>query len=49
MAIRGAKAAGAEEIVVVDGHGAGEDWNGNSLVPDLLEPDCEWVAHYSWG
>ena len=48
-AIRGAKAAGAKEIVVVDGHGAGEDWNGNSLVPDLLEADCEWVAHHTWG
>ena len=47
-AVRGAKAAGAKEIVVVDCHGAGGDWTFNSLVPDLLDPDCEWVAHHSW-
>ena len=40
-AIRGAKAAGATEIVVMDCHGAGEEWSFNSLVPDLLHPDCE--------
>lgn len=47
-AVRGAKAAGAKEIVVVDCHGAGGGWTFNSLVPELLEPDCEWVAHHSW-
>ncbi len=48
-AVRGAKAGGATEIVVVDGHGAGGDWSFNSLIPELLDPDCEWVAHHTWG
>jgi D-amino peptidase len=47
-AVRGAKAAGATEIVVVDCHGAGGGWTFNSLVPELLHPDCEWVAHHPW-
>lgn len=47
-AVRGAKAAGATEIVVVDCHGAGGPWSFNSLVPELLDPDCEWVAHHPW-
>ncbi len=47
-AVRGAKAAGAEEIVVVDCHGAGRGWSYNSLIPELLDPDCEWVAHHTW-
>ncbi len=47
-AVRGAKAAGAEEIVVVDCHGAGGDCTFNSLVPELLDADCEWVAHHPW-
>ena len=37
-AVRGAKAAGATEIVVMDCHGAGGGWTFNSLVPDLLAP-----------
>ena len=50
-AVRGAKAAGAEEIVVVDCHGAGSKggWNFNSLIPEALHPDCEWVAGHTWG
>src|SRR3954470_16370499 len=47
-AVRGAKAAGASEIVVVDCHGAGKDWTFNSLVPELLDPDCTWVNHHPW-
>lgn len=47
-AVRGAKAAGATEIHVVDCHGAGGGWSFNSLVPELLDPDCEWVAHHAW-
>lgn len=47
-AVRGAKAAGATEIVVVDCHGAGSGWTFNSLVPELLDPDCEWVSHHPW-
>jgi len=37
-AVRGAKAAGATEIVVMDCHGAGKGWTFNSLVPELLDP-----------
>lgn len=47
-AVRGAKAAGATEIVVVDCHGAGGGWTFNSLMPELLDPDCDWVAHHAW-
>mgnify|MGYP003383545358 CR=1 FL=1 len=48
-AVRGARAGGATEIVVVDCHGAGGDYTFNSLIPEMLEPDCEWVAHHAWG
>ena len=47
-AVHGARAAGATEIVVMDCHGAGKGWNFNSLVPDLLDPDCEYVVQQEW-
>ncbi len=47
-AVRGAKRAGADEIVVMDCHGAGKGWSFNSLVPELLDPDCEWVVQQEW-
>jgi D-amino peptidase len=52
-AIRGAKKSGAKEIVVVDGHGAGAAalMAGpafNSLIPELLDADCEFVTHHGW-
>jgi D-amino peptidase len=47
-AVRGAKAAGATEIVVMDCHGAGEGWSFNSMAPELLDPDCEWVVQNEW-
>jgi D-amino peptidase len=47
-AVRGAKAAGADEIVVMDHHGAGKEWSFNSLVPDELDPACEYVVQSSW-
>jgi D-amino peptidase len=47
-AVRGAKAAGATEIVVMDCHGAGGGWTFNSLVPELLDPACEWVVQEEW-
>ena len=47
-AVRGAKAAGATEIVVMDCHGAGKEWSFNSLVPELLDPDCEFVVQDNW-
>ena len=47
-AVRGAKSAGAKEIVVMDCHGAGEHWSFNSLIPDALDPDCEFVVQEEW-
>jgi D-amino peptidase len=47
-AVRGAKAAGATEIVVMDCHGAGGGYDFNSLVPDRLDPDCEFVVQSEW-
>jgi D-amino peptidase len=47
-AVRGAKAAGATEIVVMDNHGAGGAFSFNSLLPDLLDPDCEYVVQQEW-
>ncbi|MBA3350537.1 MAG: M55 family metallopeptidase [Actinobacteria bacterium] len=47
-AVRGARAAGATEVVVMDCHGAGEGWSFNSLVADLLDPGCEWVVQNEW-
>jgi D-amino peptidase len=47
-AVRGAKAAGATEIVVMDCHGAGAEWSFNSLVPELLDEDCDFVVQDEW-
>jgi D-amino peptidase len=47
-AVRGAKAAGATEIVVMDCHGAGEGWTFNSLLHEELDPDCEYVVQNEW-
>jgi D-amino peptidase len=47
-AVRGAKAAGATEIVVMDCHGAGEGYMFNSLIPEELDPDCEYVVQEEW-
>jgi D-amino peptidase len=47
-AVRGARAAGATEIVVMDCHGAGKGWTFNSLVPDALDPGCEYVVQDEW-
>ena len=47
-AVRGAKRAGATEIVVMDCHGAGKGWTFNSLIPERLDPACEWVVQTSW-
>lgn len=47
-AVRGAKAAGAKEILIMDHHGAGGDYSFNSLIPDLLDPDCEFVVQARW-
>ncbi|HET8557573.1 MAG TPA: M55 family metallopeptidase [Gaiellaceae bacterium] len=47
-AVRGAKAAGATEIVVMDCHGAGGAYDFNSLLPELLDPACEYVVQEEW-
>jgi D-amino peptidase len=47
-AVRGAKAAGATEIVVMDCHGAGKGWEFNSLLPEALDPACEYVVQDEW-
>lgn len=47
-AVRGATAAGATEIVVMDCHGAGKGWTFNSLVPEDLDPACEYVVQDEW-
>jgi D-amino peptidase len=47
-AVRGAYASGATDVVVMDCHGAGGGWTFNSLVPDLLDPRCEWVVQNEW-
>jgi D-amino peptidase len=47
-AVRGAKAAGATEIVVVDCHGAGGGFTFNSLIPEELDPACEFVVQEEW-
>ena len=46
--VRGAKAAGATEIVVMDCHGAGEGYTFNSLIPEDLDPACEYVVQEEW-
>jgi D-amino peptidase len=47
-AVRGAKRAGATEIVVMDCHGAGKGWTFNSLIPERLDPACEWIVQTEW-
>ena len=47
-AVRGALAAGATEIVVMDCHGSGGGTTFNNLVPDLLDPACEFVVQDRW-
>ena len=47
-AVRGAKKAGAAEIVVVDGHGSGSGWNFKSIIPERMEPGATYVQGYRW-
>ncbi len=48
-AVRGCKRAGATEIIVIDGHGAGGAHTFNSWNKDRLEPGAEYVTGYRWG
>lgn len=47
-AVRGARAAGADEIIAIDCHGAGGGWSFKSLVPEMLDPAAEWVLGHPW-
>ena len=47
-AVRGAGAAGATEILVMDCHGAGEGFTFNSLIAEDLDPACEFVVQEEW-
>ena len=47
-AVRGAFSAGATDVCVMDHHGAGGGFSFNSLVPDLLDPRCEYVVQEEW-
>jgi D-amino peptidase len=47
-AVRGAREGGATAIVVMDHHGAGREWSFNSLLPDLLDPGCDFVVQQRW-
>jgi D-amino peptidase len=47
-AVRGARRAGATEVIAVDCHGAGGGWSFKSLVPDLLDDGAEWVLGHPW-
>ena len=47
-AVRGCKRAGATEIIVVDGHGAGGAWSFKSLIPEQLESGASYVMGYPW-
>ncbi|MGH3322074.1 MAG: M55 family metallopeptidase [Streptosporangiaceae bacterium] len=46
--VRGAFNAGATEAVVMDCHGAGSDSSFNSLIPEALDPRCEYVIQHAW-
>jgi D-amino peptidase len=47
-AVRGARAAGAKEVCVMDHHGAGGGYSFNSLIAEELDPGCEFVVQEEW-
>jgi D-amino peptidase len=47
-AVRGARAAGANEVIVVDCHGAGGAYNFRSFLTDRLESGAQYVFGYPW-
>src|SRR5262249_13849359 len=47
-AVRGAKAAGAGDIIVIDCHGAGGSYSFKSLIPERLESGASYVLGHSW-
>ncbi len=47
-AVRGARAAGASKIEVVDCHGAGGAYSFKSFLPDRLEAGAQYIFGYPW-
>ena len=47
-AVRGARAAGAGEIIVVDCHGAGGAYSFKSFIAERLESGAQYVFGYPW-
>ncbi len=47
-AVRGAKAAGADDIIVIDCHGAGGSYSFKSLIPERLESGASYVLGHPW-
>ena len=47
-AVRGAKAAGADDIIVIDCHGAGGGYSFKSLLPEKLEGGASYVLGHAW-
>ncbi|HEU5375580.1 MAG TPA: M55 family metallopeptidase [Ktedonobacteraceae bacterium] len=47
-AVRGARAAGATDIIVVDCHGAGGGFKFRSFIPDRLESGAQYVLGHAW-
>jgi D-amino peptidase len=47
-AVRGAFAGGADEVIVMDCHGAGGDSSFNSLLAEELDERCEFVVQSEW-
>ena len=47
-AVRGARSAGATDIIVVDCHGAGGGFKFRSFIPDQLEGGAHYVLGHPW-
>src|SRR3977135_1085948 len=47
-AVRGVFDAGASEVAVMDCHGAGQRRTFDPLIPDQLDPRCEFVVQEEW-
>jgi D-amino peptidase len=47
-AVRGARRAGATEIICVDNHGAGGGYSFKSMIPERLESGARWVLGAYW-
>lgn len=45
--MREAKRASAKEVIVVVGHGTGQDYSFNSLIKDRLESDSDYASDHT--